>query len=252
MKFTIYILFLLFVIIILLIYTFHKNNEKFYSEPNKIYLSYKNKNIPDYIIPNIKKIYTDYEIKLYDNNDCIKYLKEEYGQLYVDIFNFLIDGPIKADFWRLCILYKYGGTYFDIDLEHFNNINKIIEDNVYLTTIIIDPSYRTNKRDFNPAIIIVKSNNEIIKKCIDVYLEKYKNKIKYDYWEYSIVTIMSNVLYEELNQEIRKDGIYYDKNKRKYQFLLEVVPKNNSQAYIEYKNIKYCNSRYSTYKEHTF
>ena len=55
--------------------------------PKTIYLSYKTKEIPDYVIPKWKKLYPDYEVKLYDNNDFIEFLKKEYGQLYVDIFN---------------------------------------------------------------------------------------------------------------------------------------------------------------------
>jgi mannosyltransferase OCH1-like enzyme len=244
----------------------NKKSELFTINSKVIYLSYKTKDIPDYIIPNIKKLYPNYEIKLYDNNDCIEFLKKEYSQEYVDIFNYLKDGPIKADFWRLCILYKYGGIYFDIDIEHFNNLDNIIENDTTFTTLVIDPTYRTKKRDFNPAIIITNSNNKIIKKCINIYLDKYKNKIKYNYWEYSIVTIMSKILYDELNQEVTKDGIYYDTNKDKYQFLLEKVPKGknkniyqfllekipifNKNIYIEYNNKKYCNSRYSNYNSY--
>ena len=95
------------IVLIILLFIYKKNIDKFNNIPKKIYLSYKTKDIPKYIIPNIKKIYPDYEIELYDDKDCIKFLKKNYGQLYVDIFNFLKDGPIKADFWRLCILYKY-------------------------------------------------------------------------------------------------------------------------------------------------
>ena len=240
------------IVLIILLFIYKKNIDKFNNIPKKIYLSYKTKDIPKYIIPNIKKIYPDYEIELYDDKDCIKFLKKNYGQLYVDIFNFLKDGPIKADFWRLCILYKYGGIYFDIDLEHIKNINEIINDDTYFTSIIIDPSYRDNKRDFNPAIIKTGPKNNIIKECINICLEKYNKKINYDYWEYSIVTIMSKVLYSELQQEINKDGVYYDNNKNKYQFLLEKVPNRNGKAaYIEYDKEKYCNSRYTNYNGDT-
>ncbi len=249
------ILVIIIIILIILLFIYRRYINTFDNTSKNIYLSYKTKNIPNYIIPNIKEIYPGYEIELYDDNDCIEFIKSEYGKLYVDIFNFLKDGPIKADFWRLCILYKYGGIYFDIDLQHIKNINEIIDDDTYLTTIIIDPSFRSNKRDFNPAIIKTNANNEIIKKCIDIYVEKYNKNIKYNYWEYSIVTIMSNVLHSVLEQDIIKDGVYYDKKNYKYQFLLEIVPnKNAKKAYIEYDKIKYCNSRYDNYNanKHNF
>lgn len=42
--------------------------------PKVIYLTYKTKNIPSFVIDKFKKIYPEYEIKLYDNNDCIDFL----------------------------------------------------------------------------------------------------------------------------------------------------------------------------------
>jgi mannosyltransferase OCH1-like enzyme len=37
-------------------------------------------------------------------------------------------GPSKADIWRYCILYKYGGIYLDIDSALLFNLNSIPED----------------------------------------------------------------------------------------------------------------------------
>lgn len=228
----------------------HDNFEINISIPKVIYLSYKTKEIPEYIIPNIEKIYPDYEIKLFDNNDCINFLQKEYGTEYVDIFNYLKDGPIKADFWRICILYKYGGIYFDLDLEHFTNLNNIIDNDTYFVTVKTDKAFWDV---INPCIIISKSNNDILKECIDKYLDKYNQNIPYEYWEYSIVHIMTDVLLKKINN-ISKDGIYYDNDKNKYQFLLEYVPEDISKSYCEYNNIKICNSRYKNYdlSNHTF
>ena len=44
--------------------------------------------------------------KLYDDEMIKLFLLEEYGELYKNIFDYLVHGPIKADFWRICILYK--------------------------------------------------------------------------------------------------------------------------------------------------
>jgi mannosyltransferase OCH1-like enzyme len=244
MKLLIILLIIISIIIIILLNNKNKNI------PKVIYLSYKTKDIPDYIIPNIKKIYPDYEIKLYDNNDCINFLKKEYDQEHVDIFNYLKDGPIKADFWRICILYKYGGLYFDLDIEHIKNIDEIIDNNTSFITTITEPSF---KYLFNPAIIKTHMNNNVLKKCINKYIEKYRNKEEYEYWKYSIVYIMGNILFSIIKTKNIKDGIYYDEDGNKYQFLLERVP-SMENAYFEYNNVKYCNGRYKTYNpdKHTF
>ncbi len=249
------ILIIIILIFLLLIYInkICKKQEQFSINnniPKIIYMCYKTKNIPNYIIPNIKKLYPDYEIKLYDNNDCIDFLKKYYDQEYVNIFNFLQDGPIKADFWRLCILYKYGGIYFDLDIEHFKNLNEIIYNDTEFVTVKTDNSYI---KTVNPAIIISKSNNDVIKKCIDIYLQKYRNNVPYEYWTYSITDIMFKILNNKLKMQLDKDGIYYDNDNKKYQFLIEYVP-SIYDSYFEYNGIKMANARYKSYhhNNHTF
>lgn len=52
-----------------------------------------------------------------------EFLLKEYSQLHLDIFDFLEDGPIKSDFWR--IINKYGGYYIDSDIKTIAPLKKI-------------------------------------------------------------------------------------------------------------------------------
>ena len=255
-------------LIILLLNLFNNKQETFNNEiiPKVIYLSYKTKDIPDYIIPNWKKLYPDYEVKLYDNNDCIHFLKTEYTNEYVDIFNYIKDGPIKADFWRVCVLYKYGGIYSDIDVEPLVSIEKIIENDTSFLTCLSAMINNTN-----PHFIASIPNHKVLKMCIDKYLEMYRNKKKYTYWRWSITGIMKDSLYNIFGKYNTKEGIYYDKDNNKYQFLKEVIPlkptdlsyfnlKNlllkiifkSNDIYCKYNNIKILNNRYKSYVDHSF
>ena len=85
--------------------------------PKVIYICNKNLDFIKHYSKNWKILNPDYEIKLYDDNLCNEFLKNEFSQLHSDIFNYIKDGPIKADFWRVCIVYKYGGLYVDADIE---------------------------------------------------------------------------------------------------------------------------------------
>ena len=85
--------------------------------PKIIYMCHKVLDKIEIYSKNWKNLNPEYEIKLYDDELCKKFLLDEYSQLHLDIFNFLKDGPIKADFWRICILNKYGGLYIDADIE---------------------------------------------------------------------------------------------------------------------------------------
>ena len=74
------ILIIILILICLMIFflIFYKKPETFENNlkiPKTIYLSYKTKDIPEYVIKKWTEIYPDYKIKLYDNNDCIEFFK---------------------------------------------------------------------------------------------------------------------------------------------------------------------------------
>lgn len=199
---------------------------------------------------NWKLLNPDYEIKLYDNEMCENFLLEHYGKLYKDIFNFVKDGPIKADFWRLCILYKYGGVYSDIDNEPLVPINSFLENNVDFLTC--SSYWDAMHYTFNPNFIIANKGEEILKKCIDWYIDKYKNNDAYDYWGWSIMTAFKDTLHLG-NEYNKQDGIYY-LNDKKIQILKECVGKNHYDDHNIYKNLRIFNNRYSdwNYNTHSF
>jgi mannosyltransferase OCH1-like enzyme len=218
-------------IILLLIFFFFKNvllhdskcfikkNNFYYINkeiPKIIHLTYKTKNIPQSIINKWTEIYPEYDIKIYDNNDCINFLYKEFGQEYVDIFNFIKDGPIKADFWRLCILYKYGGIYSDIDIIPNINIEEILlPDTTFLTCIC---SFFKN---ISPQFIVSIPEHIVLKLCIDEYLEFYRTNKTYKYRSWSIMRIMKPILCNILEDCVNNDDVYYDNNNNTYQFLKE-------------------------------
>jgi hypothetical protein len=200
---------------------------------------------------NWKNLNPDYEIKLYDNELCKKFLLEEYSQLFLDIFNFIPDGPIKADFWRLCILYKYGGVYSDADNEPLLPLKDFIEDDVSFVTC---SSYWDAMRfNFNPNFIICYKNDEIINKCINWYIEKYNNRynFRYNYWDWSIMNCFTQIL--SLPDYIKEPKTYY-LNNNKIQIIKECPGNNHYDAHNIYNNKRVFNNRYKDwdYNNHSF
>jgi mannosyltransferase OCH1-like enzyme len=242
---------ILILILIILCFINAKYNEyfKYIANIEKcIYMTYKTKDVPEYIFSNWKNLYPDYQIKLYDNNDCLEFLKKEFNQEHVDVFNYIQDGPIKADFWRACILYKYGGIYTDIDIKPYISIHDILEKDVIFLTCI-----SMVKNQYNPHFIYCVPGHVVFEKTISKYLEKYLNKEKYDYWSWSIVFIIDNILFEIFKKNINEDGIYYDEDNNKYQFLKEIFPtENNKDHYCKYKDKRILDNRYEKYNNHQF
>ena len=207
-----------------------------------IYMCHKNLDKIKIYSKNWKKLNPEYEIKLYDDELCKKFLLDEYSQLHLDIFNFIKDGPIKADFWRICIINKYGGLYVDADIEPLVPLNKFIENDEYFVTCI---SYNFNKNylewQLNPHFILSDKNNIILQKSIDRYIEYYNNNINYSYWDWSICKLLT---IEGITEE--KTPIKYI-NDKKFKFLYEQDVNN-----CQYNGEIVLKNRYNNYNNHNF
>jgi mannosyltransferase OCH1-like enzyme len=62
----------------------------------------------------MKKINPDYEYIFHDANDREQFIKDNYDKEVLDAYNKVIPKSYKADLWKYCCLYKYGGLHFDL------------------------------------------------------------------------------------------------------------------------------------------
>ena len=209
--------------------------------PKVIYMCHKTlENIKVYS-QNWKKLNPEYEIKLYDDTMCREFLLKEYSQLYLDIFDFLEDGAIKCDFWRVCIINKYGGYYVDADIEPIAPLKKYVTDkDDFVTCISMNFKPHYIHFQLNPHLIFSDKNSTILKKCIYRYIEKYSNKDKYDYWDWSICNLL---IIDGITQKFNRIKI----NGIQFNFLHE---KKNKTC--TFKNRLVLRNSYSNYKNHNF
>jgi hypothetical protein len=219
--------------------------------PKIIYICHKNISCLSMTHNKWKKLNPNYDFFLFDDSMCEQFLLKEYSQLHYNIFKFIRDGPIKSDFWRLCILYKYGGIYVDADIQPLIPLDTYLIPTSDFVTCITN----TN-RNFNPHFIAVKKKEHILELCINEYIGMYTYKRhSYDYWKWSIVHIFNKYLNNLRNPKI--NTIVF-KNK-KFQFFIE---KTNSHLrspslhdyYCVFNNVRLFNSRYINYHpfEHQF
>lgn len=210
--------------------------------PKVIYMCHKEMKFIEKYSENWKRLNPDYEIKLYDDESCIQFLRDSFSQKYVDIFNYLKDGPIKGDFWRICILYKYGGIYVDADINPLIPLDDYIDDTDEFVTCI-SRNFRREKHAFqlNPHFIKSPKENNILKKTIDKYLNKFDKKERYDYWKWSICNLLTIPC-------ILKKGPHTAVIENvKYKFIYE-----RSKNECIYDNKVVFKNRYDTYKNHKF
>lgn len=164
--------------------------------PKTIYLCYKHKRIPHKVIANWQRLNPDFKILLFDDKDCIRFLEEQLGSNYASIFRKIPDGAIKADFWRVCVLYKMGGVYADVDIEPIKPISSFVEKGIdMLTCHSMWPPARGKGPDvLNPHFIMAPPGSPILKLCINSYFKLLLTQSIYDYWLWSITGIMAAAL----------------------------------------------------------
>ena len=215
--------------------------------PKIIFMCYKDLQPLQYSAQLWKRLNPDYEIQLYDNSMCETFLEKEYSSLHRELFKLIPDGPIKADFWRVCILYKYGGLYVDADIEPLMPLLDYIEKDVDFVTCL-----SANHYDYNPHFIMACSGDAYLKTCIDLYVQYCTTNLRpYSYHNWGIPNMFSNVIGFGFNKFM--EGTY-DHNGKKYQFLKEM------RENIGGETIQYCiwnaqrvlNNCHSQYKNHSF
>lgn len=181
--------------------------------PKVIYICDKTLQDIDLNLSSWQKLNPEYTIKTFDDEMCRSFILKEYSALHLEIYDFLKDGPIKADFWRICVLKKYGGVYVDSDIEPLVPLLNFVEqDDNFITCLGV---CRNKTYYLNPNFIACNKNDHAINACLERYLEKYLNKDNYDYWSWSICTIMTRIL-----PDVNKELVYYV-NGKKCKFLLE-------------------------------
>ena len=159
--------------------------------PKKIYLTcYDKKIIPKYVYKNIKKYCKGFEIKIFDDLECISFLQKYYGDTIVKLFNTL-EGAYKADLFRYCILYLWGGLYFDIKTNFQKDISKIFsltENNSFYTVLGAKLKENDGITDTKPCIyqgiLVTSPRNPILLDNINYILQNHPTKYYTEYVVY--------------------------------------------------------------------
>lgn len=92
-----------------------------------IYMTYY-KNIPRSVFQNWERLNKNYTIDFSLDADCISFLQTHFNKYIADLFQTIPEGMYKADLWRLCKLYIYGGVYADVDLIPHIDIDTLDKD----------------------------------------------------------------------------------------------------------------------------
>ena len=173
----------------------YDNSDSFSKIPKVLYICNKNvDSIPPEIVSQWQNLNPNYEIKLFGNTECTQYLSDTYSDQFATNFALIPDGPIKADFWRACILFERGGVYADVDIVPIASIDEILYGNDMTDnpTFVI-PGAGVFWKTVNPCFIATTPKNPILKDVLNLYDYLFTN-VQYSYWQFSIVLVLTKVL----------------------------------------------------------
>ena len=153
-----------------------KNIYQLISDKNNMSKEFK-KNI-EYI----KKLNTNWTHNLYDDKDIIEYIKKNYHQNILDVYNRINPkyGAARADFFRYLLMYNEGGVYLDIKSAMKVSLDKILKpDDEYILSHWECPSqYNLVDSEYGELQqwhIICKPKHPFLKEVIDNVVKNIQN-----------------------------------------------------------------------------
>jgi mannosyltransferase OCH1-like enzyme len=142
--------------------------------PLNVYVTWKTLDLPpkmkqNYI--NLRKKNPEFNFHLYDEVRCRNFI-QTYFPSAVDAFDSLIPGAYKADLWRLCVLYQFGGIYMDGTLECLGNFK--------LYSLIDKEHFVIDRQHHSPhiynAFMVCNPNNPFLIEAIEQIIKNVTNK----------------------------------------------------------------------------
>lgn len=174
--------------------------------PKHIYQTWKTHNLPPGITrikQKIMSINPGWSHHLYDDAEMAEFIHLNFPGRVYEAFNSLAIGAARADIWRYCVLYKYGGVYLDIDADICAPLDKLIraDDDAIITREQVAGL-------FNQWILIFSRDHPLLKVIIDECVENVLSRSSNNILHLTGSSVFTQVLTDRLksNQLRHKDS----------------------------------------------
>lgn len=99
--------------------------------PKKIFQTHKNYDLSDELkklIHNMIQLNPEFDYVFMDNDECLSFIEENFDRDFVDMYKTLPLDIMRADAWRIAVIYINGGIYSDCDVLGVKNLSQLIKD----------------------------------------------------------------------------------------------------------------------------
>jgi mannosyltransferase OCH1-like enzyme len=140
--------------------------------PKLLWQTYKSKFPPNDSISSIKtwlNLNPNYQWYYFDDVKCSQFISDHFSSEFVDMYNSLPYGVMKADAWRIAIIYVYGGVYADIDTRCLVPIDYWTKDYSFIAAV------ETPGGTIGNFTFAAEPNHPIIQSCLEHLLINYND-----------------------------------------------------------------------------
>lgn len=149
--------------------------------PRNIFQTWETKNVSNgfnILMQTWKYNNPHYAHFLFDCNEREKFIKENFNDNIYQAYCRIIPGAFKADLWRYCILFIYGGVYVDIDTICLNSIDSFLDENIeFMTTIDLNNCLYYGTYNLSNGFIASVPGHQILIDCIKRIVYNVENNI---------------------------------------------------------------------------
>jgi mannosyltransferase OCH1-like enzyme len=121
-------------------------------------------------ITQIKSINPDYKYYYFTSRQCREFIKKEFPDV-LEYYDLLLPGAYKADLWRYCVLYKYGGFYLDIRMYPYMSFDSIITNNTEFMSCV-----DISQNMLYQAILGVEPKSQCMRNAIDECVKNIRER----------------------------------------------------------------------------
>lgn len=185
--------------------------------PKKIFQTWEHSNIePEFqmIIDRWKDFNPDYEYIFHDANERVEFLKNHFDSNVLNAYNRIVPGAYKADLWRYCVIYIYGGFYVDIDTLCLGKLDDLTTKNIeFIATIDLNLNKHEGEHNLACGFFGSIPKSKILLNAINRIVSNVENNIippsKLDFSGPGLLgrSVNSYLNREETSSFIGKEGI---------------------------------------------
>ena len=129
----------------------------------------------------------DFDHRVYNDATSAEFISEHIGSAALDAYRACGVAAMKADLFRYCALFTFGGVYVDADTRYMGNLLDLYN------TCRRGLLFRRQKNVANDFIIVKNPQDDLIKYTLDTAINNISSRISNNVWEVTGPGIMTSL-----------------------------------------------------------